>query len=102
MAAILSETFTDKGTWRNGPKRWGRSPDAAAENREFWDVLALCLKLLSPQAMFAFCQRELEDTSSEEICEVLDVTPTNFWTLLHRARTRLRRCLESNWFRREA
>ena len=35
---------------------------------------------------------------SEEICKVTGITATNLWTMLHRARTRLRKCLENTWF----
>jgi len=28
----------------------------------------------------------------------LNVTETNLWVILHRARMLLRRCLEANWF----
>lgn len=95
---VIAENFTDGGKWRKGPKSWGRDPQAAMDDSEFWSVLAFCLTLLPERAAFAFCQREIEDSPSAEICEVLDTTPTNLWTLLHRARTRLRRCLETNWF----
>jgi DNA-directed RNA polymerase specialized sigma24 family protein len=32
------------------------------------------------------------------VCEVLDVTRNNLWTLLYRARALLRRCIERSWF----
>lgn len=42
----------------------------------------------------AFSFRELDDLSSDETCKVLHIAPTNLWVMLHRARSRLRRCLE--------
>jgi len=30
----------------------------------------------------------------------LNVSDTNLWVILHRARMQLRRCLEINWFHR--
>jgi len=43
---------------------------------------------------------EMEEASTEEICKILAVTPTNLWTVLHRARARLRACLEQRYFGR--
>ncbi len=99
--AVTSQ-FTAGGTWSAPPRRWSGDPAQSFAQREFWDVLMECLRGLPDRLAFAFCQREMEDAPSAEICKVLDVTPTNLWTLLHRARTRLRRCLEANWFRHEA
>jgi DNA-directed RNA polymerase specialized sigma24 family protein len=41
---------------------------------------------------------EVDGLASDEICKVLDITPTNYWVILHRARLKLRECLEKNWF----
>jgi RNA polymerase sigma-70 factor (ECF subfamily) len=97
----VAEQFTARGIWRLAPRKWFGDPAHAFASREFWDVLAACLARLPARLAFAFCQRELEDCSTKEICNVLDVSATNLFTLLHRARIRLRRCLETNWFRRE-
>ena len=46
----------------------------------------------------AFALRELEGLGTEELCNVLGVTATNLWVILHRARMGLRRCLEGSGF----
>jgi RNA polymerase sigma-70 factor (ECF subfamily) len=33
-----------------------------------------------------------------ELCRRLSLTPVNVWTLLHRARAGLRKCLGIHWF----
>ncbi|NVO05924.1 MAG: sigma-70 family RNA polymerase sigma factor [Rhodoferax sp.] len=45
-----------------------------------------------------FLMREWLELSSEEICKELRLTPTNLYVQLHRARLRLRECLELNWY----
>jgi RNA polymerase sigma-70 factor (TIGR02943 family) len=92
--------FDDRGFWKTSPARWGEDPRKLAEDREFWDVLRHCLGNLSPRLAEAFLLRELDRMSSDEVCQVLDVSPTNLWARLHRARLGLRRCLEENWFTR--
>ena len=47
----------------------------------------------------AFVLREVEELDTQEICKILDVTATNMGVLLHRARTRLRECLEKKGLR---
>jgi len=80
---------------------WKESPSTLVENREFWGVLTSCLDGLPEAHRLAFSMREFDGLSSEEIRKVLEVTPTNLWVMLHRARTKLRRCLETNWFERK-
>jgi RNA polymerase sigma-70 factor (ECF subfamily) len=72
------------------------------ESREFWEVLEHCLSQLPPQMSIAFTLREIDGLTSDEICEILSVSPNNLWVLLHRSRTKLRQLLEANWFSRRA
>jgi RNA polymerase sigma-70 factor (ECF subfamily) len=45
-----------------------------------------------------FLMREWLELETDEICKELAVTPTNLWVMLHRARLRLRECLQVHWF----
>ena len=45
-----------------------------------------------------FMMREWLELESDEICKELAITPTNLWVMLHRARLRLRECLQAGWF----
>jgi RNA polymerase sigma-70 factor (ECF subfamily) len=45
-----------------------------------------------------FALRELDGLKGEEICNLTKISATNLGVMLHRARMRLRRCLEINWF----
>jgi RNA polymerase sigma-70 factor (ECF subfamily) len=45
-----------------------------------------------------FSLKEMNGLDTEEICEILCVTSSNFWVMMHRARMALRRCIEINWF----
>ena len=47
----------------------------------------------------AFKLRELEEEKTEDICKVLNITATNLWVILHRARVLMRSCLEKTWFK---
>ncbi len=90
--------FDPAGRWRTGPLEWQVHPEKILERKEFRAVLQRCLSNLPKRLRDAFFLREMEDQSSEEICKVLAITPTNLWVVLYRARTRLQNCLNKNWF----
>ena len=91
--------FTRRGQWKNGPHRWNVDPHTAAENREFRQALRRCLERLPQRLAAVFLMREMDDMNTEEICNAFAITPTNLWVMLHRARRRLRHCLEETWIR---
>jgi len=90
--------FCEKLHWKDKMLDWNANPEVLAQNDEFWKVLRDCLKELSQVMAKAFMMRELECMSSEEVCKLLEISETNLWVRLHRARLQLRRCLEINWF----
>lgn len=93
-----AKLFDTGGHWRTGLRDWEVRPDQILERKEFAEVLNGCLGKLPAKPGTAFCLREMENQSTEEICKVLTVTPTNLWVLLHRARLQLQECLDRNWF----
>jgi RNA polymerase sigma-70 factor (ECF subfamily) len=91
--------------WRGADRKWRGAaspwlePDGAFERQEFWQMLVDCIVALPPAQARAFTLREFDGLRSDEICNLLEVTPTYLWVLLHRARARLRQSLESRWCR---
>jgi len=100
-AELVEECFDKRGKWKSSPSDWGRGADEPAERSEFWEIIRFCVSRLPPLLSGAFLLRESAELKTEEICKLLSVTATNLWTVLHRARTRLRTCLETNWLSRE-
>ena len=91
--------FDENSYWihEDGPRDWGPDPSTDYERSCFGEILQGCLSGLPPRMAAAFTMREIDDLDSNEVCKVLDVTPTNLWVILHRARAQLRLCLESKW-----
>ena len=89
--------FEADGHWREAPKDWG-DPEHALRERQFFDVLEACIEHLPGVQGRVFMMREWLELGSEEICKQLSITSTNLWVLLHRARLRLRDCLQQGWF----
>lgn len=94
--------FQKQGKWHRKPSIWrGRGandPHAHLERAEFRTILVHCLERMPRRLAKVFMLREADEVSSDEICEVFDISAANLWTLLHRARTRLRDCLGVNGF----
>jgi len=77
---------------------WRETPDNLLSDKEFWGVFSGCLDGLPEAHRRAFALRELDGYKGDEICKILDITSTNLWVMLHRARGRLRECLDAKWF----
>jgi RNA polymerase sigma-70 factor, ECF subfamily len=91
--------FDEQGNWREEtrPSDWG-DPEVAFCAKQFWAVLELCLTRLPENAARVFTMREILGLSTDEICAILGIKSKNCWVVLHRARMRLRLCLEERWF----
>lgn len=90
--------FDKKGSWIALPKRCELDPAELLERADFWTVVQRCLQALPDRLAEAFTLRVVDNQTPDEVCKVLSITPTNLWVALHRARARLRACLEANWF----
>lgn len=94
QADFGGQLFDEAGNWKLDP-RFGERPSAGTEREEFYDRLDHCIDDLPERQARAFTLRELEDLDTEEICEILDVSPSNLSVLLYRARMKLSACLSS-------
>jgi RNA polymerase sigma-70 factor (TIGR02943 family) len=97
--------FQQDGHFVNAPLVWNDAGAATAGNpveslssQQFFKVLEACAEKLPAAQGRIFLMREWLELSVEEICKELNLTSTNLYVQLHRARLRLRECLELNWF----
>lgn len=95
----FSELFDQKGFWRadEHPAAWA-NPEASLREAQFWRVFEACLENLPDAQARVFMIREFIELDSHEICETIGITVGNLNVMLHRARIRLRECLENRWF----
>lgn len=93
--------FSSNGHWRETQLDWG-NPEDALRQLDFMKVLEACVETLPGQQGRLFMMREWLELDSDEICKELSITPTNLWVMLHRARLRLRECLQAGWFGQKA
>jgi RNA polymerase sigma-70 factor (ECF subfamily) len=95
--AAFDALFDESGHFREKPSDWG-DPHATFQQKQFFEVLEVCVERLPAKVAQIFMMREWLELDTEEICQELDVTATNAWVMLYRARMRLRECLQLNWF----
>jgi len=95
--------FFDKeanGHWNEEtlPKDW-----AAAENnfdtKEFYKALEICLETLPEKWKGTFTMSLLDDADAKSVCKEMDLSSSNFWVIMHRAKLQMRACLEKNWLK---
>ena len=97
----IDQFFDNAQHMKEQPKDWNLNPKEVLEKKEFWKVFNRCQEKLSQTARDAFTLKEIDKLKGKEICKILNITPANFWILMHRARLQLRQCLEINWFTAE-
>jgi RNA polymerase sigma-70 factor, ECF subfamily len=85
------------GHWRRYPSSWGASPDVVAEDRETVRAAMRAIAELPPVQQAVIRMRDLQGMGSDEVCEMLEVSPANQRVLLHRARSRVRTALEGHF-----
>jgi RNA polymerase sigma-70 factor (ECF subfamily) len=93
----MEDQFDCNGRWINGPKEWAANPENLLEQKLFLDVVKKCFQSLPEKPSRALTLKELEGETTQEICKVLNITATNCWVILHRARALMRKCIETNW-----
>jgi RNA polymerase sigma-70 factor (TIGR02943 family) len=96
-----SAGFNSGGIWNVYVADWGSRPDERLQDKAFMNAFAGCFDKLKPQIKQLFELKLKDDLSTEEICKVMEISSTNLWVLLHRARQQLRNCLDKNWYKNE-
>jgi RNA polymerase sigma-70 factor (ECF subfamily) len=97
FAETTDQFFSENGKWQIQPANWDVNPVEAYEQKEFMDAFYQCLSQMPQRLADAFVHREVDGLNTEEICKAMDITASNCWVMLYRARMLLRRCIETNW-----
>ncbi|MGJ8592516.1 MAG: sigma-70 family RNA polymerase sigma factor [Aquaticitalea sp.] len=71
--------------------------EESMENSELGDAIYDCLSKLSAKQATVFKMKTILGQETETICNELNITASNLWVILHRARIQLAECLEKNW-----
>lgn len=97
-----NDYFDEDGNWNESakPKQWGIDYSQNIETKEFYEIMEKCKKKLNELQNSVFTMKYLDDKNSDEIRKELNISSSNYWVLIHRAKLQMRQCLEINWFKK--
>lgn len=80
------------GHWKDPPHDWEPdTPERVLLSKECRAAIETAIENLPATQRQVMTLRDIEGVSSEEVCNILEISETNQRVLLHRARTRVRR-----------
>lgn len=90
----------EDGRWLEGQVAdpFSKTANDRIENEELGEAIQECIMKLPPKQAQVFTMKTIQGLSTEDICNELDINPSNLWVLVFRARTALMGCLNRNWF----
>ena len=80
--------------WVSYPRNWNELPEDRLLSHETLARVQAAIAALPPSQREVIRLRDVEGWTSEEVCNVLEITETNQRVLLHRARAKVRRDVE--------
>lgn len=98
--AVEPERFLDASHprwphhWATPPASWEGIPESRLLARETLALVQDAIDVLPAAQRAVITLRDIEGWTSDEVCELLEISETNQRVLLHRARSKVRRALE--------
>ena len=72
------------------------------EKEEFWEMIQECFSRVPEHLLETFMAKwHGEDRKTEDLCNDLGITPSNYSVRMFRTRLMLRQCIEATWLNRE-
>ncbi|MCZ6801423.1 MAG: sigma-70 family RNA polymerase sigma factor [Nitrospirae bacterium] len=88
--------FQDDGHWASLPRAWDENtPERLLLSKESRQQVDQAISTLTPMQQQVITLRDIDGLSSQEVCNVLDITETNQRVLLHRGRAKVRHSLDA-------
>ncbi len=94
------ESGENEGSWieERVPQSWDNETEKIIENEELKNQLDSCIDKLPEKYAMVFRMKTIQQFETEDICRELNISASNLWVIIHRARVQLRDCIEKNWF----
>lgn len=90
--------FNSIGIWKTLINKWDVDAEAVLHQRDFLSALSDCFSGLPEKMRVVLTMKIFDGFSSDQICNVLEISSSNLWVIVHRARIRLRDCLNRSWY----
>jgi len=97
VACVSHDVYDSKKMHTVRSSIWVSDPFKAYEQKEFLKIITYALSELPGRLAQVFILREIVELSSQEICELMDISVCNLYVMMHRARKRMRHNLKLKW-----
>lgn len=100
---VYTNFFNKDGEWISDkkPKDWLEDETELLDDFDFNKIFNYCIDNLPEKWNALVRMKYLMNKKSEEVCQELEISTTNMWQMMHRAKLKLRSCLEINWFKKD-
>ncbi len=89
--------FDEQGSWRVGSMP-NVEADATVEGKELQEIVLRCLESIPKHYADVFVLKIFDELEVDEISRELEISASNVWIRLHRARLGLAKCVGAKWF----
>ena len=88
-----------EGDWleENASDPFDKTAEDEMENEELRLAIVACMATLNERHAEIFKLKTINGIDTDVICKEFNITPSNLWVIIHRARKSLMECLEKNW-----
>lgn len=77
---------------------YDKTAEDTLQNAELGNAIHNCLGKLPEKQSEIFKMKTIQGFETEVICNEFNITASNLWVIIHRARTAMADCLKENWF----
>lgn len=95
---LTDDFFSETESWKSNEHNpiWDQDQELL-DNVDFNKTMASCLDDLPKKWKLAVTSKYLTDKNANEICQDLEISVSNYWQIVHRAKLLLKKCLELKW-----
>ncbi|HMR14941.1 MAG TPA: sigma-70 family RNA polymerase sigma factor [Mariniflexile sp.] len=95
-----NDDYETEGDWleERVADPFDKTAEDTMQNDELGDAIFSCLNKLPEKQAEVFRMKSIEGLDTDVICNELNITASNLWVIIHRARTAMAACLKENWF----
>jgi len=97
--SFIHKYFDTSGSWNKNqkPHTWQEEEKHLLDDHEFRAVLQMCIDYLPEKWKALVLLKFMEEKQTSNLCKELNITTSNLWVMMHRAKLQLRQCIEENF-----
>lgn len=94
---LTNNLFNTNGNWKDPSVNSLWDCNNLLDNPDFNLVLKNCINKLPTKWSLAISAKYSLEKKANDICKELDLSSSNYWQIIHRAKLQLKVCIEKNW-----